>query len=95
MAAISKADGWLWRMKRGVGLGGAAGAHPSEAEQLEVPDEDFNVVIDNRAFTLKENPEDPEGDPVVVYPGMSLEELEALVGKHVVAMHALETGAFA
>lgn len=52
MAAIKKA-GFLWRMKRGKGLGGDAGLHPSEAEQGEVPDKDFDVVIDNNNITLQ------------------------------------------
>lgn len=54
MAAIKKAGGFLVRLKRGKGLSGEAGAHPSETEQLEVPDNYFDAVIDNRAFSLEE-----------------------------------------
>ena len=52
MAAVKKAGGFLWRMKRGSGLEGAAGEHSSEAEQREVPDFYFDQVIDNTDISL-------------------------------------------
>jgi len=54
MAAIKAAGGKLWRMKRGDGLGGAAGLHASEREQRKVPDEDFDVVIENTDISLEQ-----------------------------------------
>jgi hypothetical protein len=54
MASIKSAGGYLIRMKRGTGLAGAAGAHPSESEQLEVLDNYFDAVIENSDLSLKE-----------------------------------------
>ncbi len=53
MDAIRKAGGTLWRVKRGSGLAGEAGAHISETEQDGIPDSFFDVVIDNTG-TLEE-----------------------------------------
>lgn len=52
--AIQKAGGKVVRVKRpGAGLGGAAGQHPSEAEQLSIPDSAFDFVVENGG-TLEE-----------------------------------------
>ena len=45
--AIRKAGGTLVRVVRGTGLGGEAGKHASEAEMSEIPDSEFNVMIEN------------------------------------------------
>lgn len=45
---IQKAGGKVVRVKRpGAGLGGAAGLHPSEAEQMAIPDRAFDFVVEN------------------------------------------------
>lgn len=54
MAGIKQAGGHLIRMKRGEGLVGTEAAHRSEAEQLEMPDSYFSVVIHNEAISLDE-----------------------------------------
>jgi hypothetical protein len=46
--AIRRAGGKTIRIVRpGAGLGGAAGVHPSEKEMSEVPDDAFDLVIEN------------------------------------------------
>lgn len=50
--AIRRAGGKLIRLLRGAGLSGAAGEHRSEAEIREIPDSEFDVVIDNNEMTL-------------------------------------------
>ena len=48
MGVIREAGGKIIRVKRpGAGLGGSAGLHPSEAEQMGTPDSDFDFVIEN------------------------------------------------
>lgn len=48
MQAIRQQGGQLWRVKRpGAGLDGSASLHPSEAEQMSIPDSWFDAVIDN------------------------------------------------
>lgn len=54
MAGIKRAGGFLIRMKRGTGLTDGSAVHPSEAEQLEVPDEFFDAVIHNESISLEE-----------------------------------------
>lgn len=50
MAAVRKAGGQLWRIKRaGAGLKGGMGQHTSETEQLEVPDSYFDLVFENNS----------------------------------------------
>lgn len=45
---IKEADGVLIRIKRfGAGLEGDYAAHPSEAEQMSIPDSEFDFIIDN------------------------------------------------
>jgi hypothetical protein len=52
--AIKAVGGYVWRVLRpGAGLGGTAGAHVSETEQLSMPDNMFNCLIDNSG-TLKD-----------------------------------------
>lgn len=52
--AIQKAGGKVVRVRRpGAGLGWAAGLHPSEAEQLAIPDSAFDFVVENDG-TLEE-----------------------------------------
>jgi hypothetical protein len=46
--AIRAAGGVLIRMLRGTGLSGQAGTHVSETQMGEIPDSDFDFVIDNR-----------------------------------------------
>ena len=51
--AIKKAGGYVLRIERpGAGLTGAAGAHASESEMREIPDDIFDARIDNNG-TLK------------------------------------------
>ncbi len=46
--AIVQAGGKVVRIVRpGAGLGGAAGLHPSEREQVQIPDSAFHAVIQN------------------------------------------------
>lgn len=48
MASIKKAGGKLIRIYRpDAGLKGTAGTHPSEAEQMSIPDGAFDTVINN------------------------------------------------
>jgi hypothetical protein len=50
MEAIRANGGKLWRIKRaGSGLKGAMAKHNSETEQLEVPDEYFDLIFDNNS----------------------------------------------
>lgn len=45
---IKEADGILIRIKRfGAGLEGEYAKHPSEAEQLSIPDSEFDFILDN------------------------------------------------
>lgn len=45
---IKEADGVLIRIKRfGAGLEGDYAAHPSEAEQMSIPDSEFDFIIEN------------------------------------------------
>ena len=51
---IRQAGGKLVRIRRpGAGLSGAAGVHASEAEQASIPDDVFDLVIENNG-TLEE-----------------------------------------
>lgn len=54
VAAIRKAGGRLVRLRRGQPLPGTAGQHRSETEMQEIPDDLFDVVIDNRMMSLDE-----------------------------------------
>lgn len=48
MRVIRQAGGKIIRVRRpGSGLTGSAGLHPSETEQLSIPDDDFDFVISN------------------------------------------------
>lgn len=48
MKVIREAGGKLLRVRRpGAGLGGSAGLHPSEAEQMGIQDSEFDFVIEN------------------------------------------------
>lgn len=49
--AIRKAGGLLAKMKRGEGLEGAIAAHESERAMAGVPDEHFDIIIDNREWS--------------------------------------------
>lgn len=52
---LRKAGAFLVRMVRpGAGLGGAAGAHVSETEQLSISDTEFDVVLNNNNGLLSE-----------------------------------------
>jgi hypothetical protein len=50
--AIKGAGGKVIRMLRGKGLEGAAGQHGSETEQAGIPLDYFDLVVDNRTWTL-------------------------------------------
>lgn len=52
--AIKGAGGKVIRMLRGKGLEGAAGQHGSETEQASIPLAYFDLVVDNRTWTLEE-----------------------------------------
>lgn len=48
MRVIREAGGKLVRVRRpGAGLKGASGIHPSEAEQMSIPDREFDFVVEN------------------------------------------------
>lgn len=48
VAAIRAAEGYLVRVRREMtGLGGDAGKHKSETEQLEISDEEFDALLNN------------------------------------------------
>lgn len=48
LAAIRAAEGYLVRVRREMpGLEGDAGKHKSETEQLEIPDEEFDALLNN------------------------------------------------
>lgn len=48
LTAIRAADGYLVRVRREMpGLAGEAGNHKSETEQLEIPDEEFDALLNN------------------------------------------------
>jgi hypothetical protein len=52
ITAIRRAGGKLIRLLRGTGLEGAAGKHRSETEILEIPDSEFDAIVDNNGMTL-------------------------------------------
>ncbi len=52
--AIKEAGGVVLRLLRGEGLLGAAGAHLSEQELLNIELESFDRIIDNREWSLKQ-----------------------------------------
>jgi hypothetical protein len=76
---VRGAGGKLIRLKRVTSLEGATSYHQSEREMLEMKDEDFDVVIDNYAPTVDEDPD--TGERIVISPGTTLEELEQKVTK--------------
>jgi hypothetical protein len=52
--AIKGAGGKVIRMLRGKGLEGAAGQHGSETEQASIPLDYFDLLVDNRTWTLEQ-----------------------------------------